>query len=243
MSKGTGSKSTGTNKTGDQTFDAYDMADWWDPAGRQASLLRINPLRFGYFREKAGDNLKDKKVLDVGCGGGILSESFAREGALVTGIDLSPVAIEVAKEHAEREGLKIDYRKVAVSELLKEEGGSYDVVVCSEVLEHVEDLEELVWHCSEMLRPGGVFFFSTINRTLKARLLAVFVAEDLLGMIEPGTHDYERFVKPSRLAALMRERGVVIKDIKGMSYDIFSLDFKISGDTSVNYLGFGLKTS
>ena len=229
--------------SGDQTFDAYDMDDWWDPAGRQASLLRINPLRFGYFREKIGDKLKNKKVLDVGCGGGILSESFAREGALVTGIDLSPVAIKVAKEHAEGEGLTIDYRKVAVSELLKEEGGGYDVVVCSEVLEHVEDLEGLVQNCCDMLRPDGAFLFSTINRTFKARLLAVFVAEDLLGMIEPGTHDYNRFVKPSRLASLMRDRGVVVKEIKGMSYDVLSLDFKLSSDTSVNYLGFGVKTS
>lgn len=233
-------KGAGTEAAGDQVFDAYDTSDWWDPGGRQAALLRINPLRYGYFRSKSGE-VKGKKVLDLGCGGGILSESFAGEGALVTGIDLSPVAIKVAKEHALKSDLEIDYRKAAASEVLKEGAGAFDIVVCSEVLEHVEDLAGLVRDGCGLLKKGGLFFFSTINRTMKARFLAIFMAEDILGMIEPGTHDYKRFVKPSELAAMLREGGVDVAEVKGMSYNLTALEFNISSDTSVNYLGCGVK--
>jgi 2-polyprenyl-6-hydroxyphenyl methylase/3-demethylubiquinone-9 3-methyltransferase len=221
-------------------FDEMAHDDWWSPKGRLFSLHRINPLRFEYFSSKAG-KLEGKRVLDVGCGGGILAEKFAEAGALVTGIDLSPVAIETAKRHAEAGGLKIDYRVSSTSKLLAENPEPFDFIVCAEVLEHVDDLQGFIGHSIEMLRPGGLYFFGTINKTLKARFFAIFVAEDILRMVPPGTHDYKRFVKPSVLAESLREKNVEIKEIKGMSYDPFKLEFKISNDPSVNYLGYAQK--
>jgi len=225
-------------------FDTFKK-DWWDPEGRLKSLHTINPLRFGYFLEKAAalaGGLSGKRVLDIGCGGGILSESFAKEGAEVTGIDLSPTAIEAGAEHAEENGLLVEYRVSSVSDLSEERRGYYDIVVCSEVVEHVDDLEGFLRDALSMLKHGGLFFFSTINKTLRARLLAVFVAEDVLGMIPPGTHDYTRFVKPSELVRILRDNSVEAEEIKGMSFSPLTFGFKISKDTSVNYLGFGIKS-
>ncbi|MDP2690636.1 MAG: bifunctional 2-polyprenyl-6-hydroxyphenol methylase/3-demethylubiquinol 3-O-methyltransferase UbiG, partial [Deltaproteobacteria bacterium] len=174
--------------TESQKFEKYG-AEWWNPAGRLFSLHRINPLRFDYFSGAAGA-LSGKRVLDIGCGGGLLAERFAGAGALVTGIDLSPVAVEAAKKHASGSGLSIDYRVASPSQLLKEAPEGFDIVVCAEVLEHVDDLRGFLRDSLSMLKPGGLFFFGTINKTLKARFFAIFVAEDLLGMVPRGTHDY-----------------------------------------------------
>jgi 2-polyprenyl-6-hydroxyphenyl methylase/3-demethylubiquinone-9 3-methyltransferase len=223
-----------------ELFDTFTKQDWWDPKGKQAALHKINPLRFEYFKEKLG-GLKGKRVLDVGCGGGVLSESFTSEGAVVTGIDLSKAAIEVAKEHAKEAGLKIDYRAISLSKLAQEGTEPFDSVVLSEVLEHTDDLGGLVRDASRLLKKGGVFLFSTINKTLMARFLAIFVAENVLGMIHPGTHEFKKFVMPSHLAGLLRENGILMEEIKGMTYDPLALKFRLSSNTSVNYLGYGVK--
>jgi 2-polyprenyl-6-hydroxyphenyl methylase/3-demethylubiquinone-9 3-methyltransferase len=223
-----------------EPFDAFTKDDWWSPRGRLGALHRINPLRFEYFSEKLGE-VKGKRVLDVGCGGGVLSERFAAAGARVTGVDLSPVAIEVAKEHATESGLEIDYRLIALSKLLAEKPEPYDAVVLSEVLEHAEDLEGLVNDACALLKEGGTFFFSTINKTPVARFLAIFVAEDILRMVQPGTHDYEKFIRPSKLAGLLKKNGVEVEEVKGMTYDPLRFRFRISNNTSVNYLGYGVK--
>ncbi len=226
-----------------QNFDTF-KDDWWNPEGRLKSLHRINPLRFDFFASKAEEKiggLEKKRVLDIGCGGGLLSERFASAGALVTGIDLSPAAIEAAKEHAEKSGLDIHYMVAPVAGLLEKGPESFDCIVCSEVLEHVDDLEGFLRNACSLLKKGGLFFFSTINKTLKARLLAVFVAEDILGMLPQGTHDYNRFIRPSHLVKLLRDNAVEVEEIRGMSFDPLRFSFRISRDTSINYLGYGVK--
>ncbi len=231
---------------GGDDFDSF-AAEWWDPKGKLKSLHEITPLRFDYFKEKAGvvmGGIKGKRVLDIGCGGGLLSERFALEGALVTAIDLSAKAIDVAINHAKESGKgceKIDYQKLSIGELLKKEKKGFDVVVCSEVLEHVDDLKAFMKEACAALAPGGIFLFSTINKTLKARLLAIFVAEDLLGMLPTGTHDYDRFIRPSTLVAIFKDNGIVVEDIKGLVYSALTLGFKRGTDTSVNYMGYALK--
>ncbi|HHL40427.1 MAG TPA: bifunctional 2-polyprenyl-6-hydroxyphenol methylase/3-demethylubiquinol 3-O-methyltransferase UbiG [Deltaproteobacteria bacterium] len=229
-------------------FDEYGR-EWWDPKGRLFSLHRINPLRFEYFRDVACrrlGGLEGKKVLDVGCGGGLLSERFAAEAAAVTAIDLSPVAIEAAKGHAAQSGLHIDYRVCSVEELKAAheaagEPSPYDIVVCAEVLEHVDDPAAFLAGALSMLGPGGLFFFGTINRTLRARLLAIFVAEDILGMVPPGTHEFRKFIKPSHLKEIMESCGVTMEGLRGMSFSPWRLEFVLSDDTTVNYLGYGVK--
>lgn len=220
-------------------FEKYG-AEWWNPAGRLFSLHRINPLRFGYFSERAGE-LKGRRVLDIGCGGGLLAERFASNGAFVTGIDLSPVAIEAAKRHSAENGLEIDYRTASPATLLKENPEPFDIVVCAEVLEHVDDLAGFLKDSLSMLRQGGVFFFGTINKTIKARFFALFVAEDLLKMVPKGTHDYKRFIRPSLLKEILEANSAEMMEVKGMTYDPLRLEFRISNDTSVNYLGYAVK--
>lgn len=225
-------------------FDEFAHDDWWGPKGRLFSLHRINPQRFAYFAERAGgvESLKGKSVLDIGCGGGVLSEEFAKAGAEVTGIDLSVTAIETAKRHATKMGLHIDYRVSSIKDFLKDRPKKFDIIVCAEVLEHLDDVEGFLAEAVKPLKKGGLFFFGTINKTLRARFLAIFVAENVLGMVPQGTHDYNRFVRPSTVTEALSRNGVAVEEIKGLSYDPLRLEFKISKDTSVNYLGYARRT-
>lgn len=226
--------------TESEKFDQYEQ-EWWNPAGKLFSLHRINPLRFGYFSGLAGE-LANARVLDVGCGGGLLAERFAAAGACVTGIDLSPVAIAAAKKHAASSGLEIDYRVASPSTVSDNNApGLFDIIVCAEVLEHVDDLEAFLAATLTMLKPNGLFFFGTINKTLKARVLAIAVAEDILHMVPRGTHDYKRFIRPSILKEILRKNNTEMLELKGMSYDPLRLEFRLSNDTSVNYLGYAKK--
>ena len=221
-----------------EKFNKYGR-DWWNPEGGMFALHMINDLRFNYFKDLLGD-VTGKTVLDIGCGGGLLSEKFAKAGARVTGIDLSPTAIDAAKEHAEKSGLSIDYRNCPMTGLLNK-GESFDIVLCAEMLEHVDDLTRTIEESASLVRAGGYYLFETINKTLKARFLAVFMAENVLNFVARGTHDYKKFVKPSTMVNLLRQNGVEVKEIKGMSFDILDRQFKISNSTDVNYIGYGVK--
>lgn len=221
-----------------EKFNKYGR-DWWNPEGGMFALHMINRLRFDYFKGILGD-LTGKSVLDIGCGGGLLSEEFAKAGARVTGVDLSPTAIDAAKEHAGKSGLTIDYRNCPMKELV-DKGEVFDIVVCAEMLEHVDDLSLTINESSSLVKDGGYYIFETINKTLKARFLAVFMAENVLNFVARGTHDYNKFIKPSTLVNLLRQNGIEVKEIKGMSFDILDRQFKISDSTDVNYIGYGMK--
>lgn len=211
--------------------------DWWDESGNMAALHMINPIRFEYFSGRLG-NLKGKKVLDIGCGGGLLSEQFAKKGALVTGVDLSPVAIKGAKEHALANGLEIDYRNCSVADI---EERDFDIVVCAEMLEHVDDLQAMIADSAARVKEGGYYLFETINKTMSAWFLAIFMAENVLKFVGRGTHSYERFIKPSSLAKLLSSNGITVKEIKGMTFNPLDWKFRISDSTAVNYIGYGKK--
>ncbi|SFW19196.1 bifunctional 2-polyprenyl-6-hydroxyphenol methylase/3-demethylubiquinol 3-O-methyltransferase UbiG [Nitrosovibrio sp. Nv17] len=207
---------------------------WWDPNSEFKPLHEINPLRLGYIDRLAG--LEGRTVLDVGCGGGILSESMAGCGAQVTGIDLGDKPLKVAKLHLLETGRKVEYRKVAVEDLAREQPHRYDIVTCMEMLEHVPSPASTVRACAGLVTPGGWVFFSTINRNPKAYLFAVVGAEYLLNLLPRGTHDYEKFIKPSELARMVRDAGLEVHDIVGMSYNPFTKVYALGSDTDVNYI-------
>lgn len=207
---------------------------WWDKNSEFKPLHEINPLRLNYIDSLVG--LKDKRVLDVGCGGGILSESIYFKGANVTGIDLGEKALNVAKLHQLESGAKVDYRLVSVEQLASEQPASFDVVTCMEMLEHVPDPAAVVAACARLVKPGGSVFFSTINRNPKAYLFAVIGAEYVLNMLPRGTHDYAKFIKPSELSSWARNAGLDISGLKGMSYSPITQHYRLGEDVSVNYL-------
>ena len=207
---------------------------WWDPNSEFKPLHDINPLRLDYIDRKA--RLKDRTVLDVGCGGGILAESMAARGAQVTGIDLSDKALGVARLHLFESGQKVDYRKVSAEALAQERPAAFDIVTCLEMLEHVPDPASTVKACATLVKPGGQVFFSTLNRNPKSYLFAVIGAEYLLRLLPRGTHDYARFIRPSELARFCRNAGLGVTEIVGMTYNPFSRTYSLGDDTDVNYL-------
>ncbi|ULX53384.1 bifunctional 3-demethylubiquinol 3-O-methyltransferase/2-polyprenyl-6-hydroxyphenol methylase [Cupriavidus taiwanensis] len=207
---------------------------WWDPQSEFKPLHELNPLRLGWIDGIAG--LAGKRVVDVGCGGGILSESMARLGATVRGIDLSSKALKVADLHSLESGVAVTYEEIAAEALAAREPASVDVVTCMEMLEHVPDPASIVQACATLVRPGGHVFFSTINRNLKAYLLAVVGAEYVLNMLPRGTHDYEKFITPSELARFARQASLDLVELRGMTYNPLSQVYSLSRDTDVNYL-------
>lgn len=210
-------------------------ARWWDPESEFKSLHDINPLRLNYIHESVG-GLAGKSVLDVGCGGGILSEGMAGLGAQVMGIDMGEAPLQVAKLHLYESGLKVEYRQTTVEQLASERPASFDVVTCMEMLEHVPDPVSVVAACAHLVKAEGHVFFSTINRNPKAYVFAVVGAEYFLRLLPRGTHDYGKFIKPAELAQWMRVAGLIVKDIVGMSYNPLVKHYWLGRDVSVNYL-------
>jgi 2-polyprenyl-6-hydroxyphenyl methylase / 3-demethylubiquinone-9 3-methyltransferase len=207
---------------------------WWDPGSEFKPLHDINPLRLDYINRLVP--LSGKTVLDVGCGGGILSESMAGLGAEVTGIDLGDRPLQVARLHLLESGKQVEYRKISVEELAAEQPGHYDVVTCMEMLEHVPEPASIVRACAQLVKPGGHVFFSTLNRNPKSYLFAVIGAEYVLNLLPRGTHDYARFIKPSELAQFCRDAKLEVADITGMSYNPLSKVYSLGKDTGVNYI-------
>lgn len=208
---------------------------WWDPESEFRPLHQINPLRLSWIDGLA--SLSGKTVLDVGCGGGILSDSMARSGAQVTGIDLSTKALRVAQLHALEAGTpNVNYREISAEALAAETPGRFDVVTCMEMLEHVPDPSSVVRACSTLVKPGGWVFFSTINRNPKSFLFAIVGAEYLLQMLPKGTHEYAKMIRPSELAGYCRQAGLDAVQTRGMEYNPITRRYWLSGDTSVNYL-------
>jgi 2-polyprenyl-6-hydroxyphenyl methylase/3-demethylubiquinone-9 3-methyltransferase len=207
---------------------------WWDPNSEFKPLHDINPLRLSWIDRCTG--LAGKRVVDVGCGGGLLTEGMASCGASVTGIDMSEKALGVAKLHMLESGHKIDYRHIAAETLAAESPENFDVVTCLEMLEHVPDPASTVAACARLVKPGGQVFFSTINRNPKAYLFAVIGAEYILNMLPKGTHDYAKFLRPAELARFARLAGLEVAEIVGMTYNPLTKTYKLGSDTSVNYL-------
>jgi len=207
---------------------------WWDPNSEFRPLHEINPLRLGYINDIVP--LSGKTVLDVGCGGGILSEALAGAGATVTGIDLADKSLSVAKLHLLESGKQVEYHKVAVEVLAEERPASYDVVTCMEMLEHVPDPAAVVAACAKLVKPNGHVFFSTLNRNPKSYLFAIIGAEYVLNLLPRGTHDYAKFIKPSELAQWCRNAGLNVGDVTGMSYNPLDKSYSLGRDTSVNYV-------
>ena len=215
-------------------FDAL-ASRWWDPHSEFKPLHEINPLRLGYIDGIA--HIQGKRVLDVGCGGGILSESMAARGAEVTGIDMGEAPLEVARLHLLETGEHVDYRQIPVEQLAVEQPGEFDVVTCMEMLEHVPDPSSVVNACARLARPGGYVFFSTLNRNPKSYLLAIVAAEYVLNMLPKGTHDYARFIRPSELSQWIREADLTSLDLSGMTYNPLTGAYKLHPrDVDVNYL-------
>ena len=208
---------------------------WWDPSGEFKPLHDINPLRLGWIQRIVGD-LRGKRILDVGCGGGILSESMAASGARVAGIDLSDKALGVARLHKLESGADVEYRLVAVETLAAESPGAYDVVTCMEMLEHVPEPASVVAAVATLVKPGGTVIISTLNRNPKSYLFAVIGAEYVLGLLPRGTHDWSRFIKPSEIAAWGRRVRLDLVEMIGMTYNPLSRQYRLERDVSVNYL-------
>jgi 2-polyprenyl-6-hydroxyphenyl methylase/3-demethylubiquinone-9 3-methyltransferase len=209
---------------------------WWDRESEFKPLHEINPLRLNYIDKNSG-GLKGKKIIDVGCGGGILSESMALRGADVLGIDMGETPLSVAELHALDNGVEnIKYQKVLVEEIAEEQAGQYDVVTCMEMLEHVPAPNSVIAACCKLVKSGGHIFFSAINRNPKAFALAIIGAEYMLNMLPKGTHEYAKFIRPSELEAWARHQGLELKDVSGMTYNPLFQSYKLGKDVDVNYL-------
>jgi len=207
---------------------------WWDPNSEFKPLHAINPLRLNWMKNLI--NFEGKKVVDIGCGGGILAESIAQSGADTTGIDLSEKALKVAELHALEVGANLTYRSISAEALAEEQPGQYDVVTCMEMLEHVPDPASVVRACAKLCKPGGTLFFSTLNRNPKSYLFAIIGAEYILKLLPKGTHEYAKFIKPSELVAFTRNAGLEMMGIKGLTYNPITQVYSLNDDVSVNYM-------
>jgi 2-polyprenyl-6-hydroxyphenyl methylase / 3-demethylubiquinone-9 3-methyltransferase len=207
---------------------------WWDPTSEFRPLHEINPLRLEWINALAP--LAGKNVIDIGCGGGVLSESMARKGAKVTGIDLSQKALKVADLHSLESGVEVRYQHISAEDMAAQEAGKFDVVTCMEMLEHVPDPASVVRAAATLVKPGGHVFFSTLNRNAKSWLFAVVGAEYVLRMLPRGTHDYAKFITPAELSQYVREAGLVVDGLKGLSYNPLTKIYSLNNDTDVNYM-------
>jgi len=212
---------------------------WWDLEGEYKLLHDINPLRLAYINKQI--SLRDKTVIDVGCGGGILAESMAKQGANVTGIDLGDTTLQVAKLHLLESQVEVAYHKSTVEDFAAKHANQYDVLTCMEMLEHVPDPSSIVTACAQLLKPNGHIFLSTINRTPKAYMFAVLGAEYILNLLPQGTHDYQKFIQPAELATWMRAAALQVHDFSGMHYNPVSKNFTLNDDITINYLAHGIK--
>jgi 2-polyprenyl-6-hydroxyphenyl methylase/3-demethylubiquinone-9 3-methyltransferase len=207
---------------------------WWDPTSEFRPLHEINPLRLEWINARVP--LAGKKVIDIGCGGGVLSESMARKGAVVTGIDLSEKALKVADLHSLESGVAVRYQHISAEDMALAEPGQYDVVTCMEMLEHVPDPASIVRAAATLVKPGGHLFFSTLNRNPKSYLFAIIGAEYVLRMLPRGTHDYAKFLTPAELSQFVRSAGLQVDGLKGMTYNPLTKIYSLNADTSVNYM-------
>lgn len=207
---------------------------WWDTQGEFKTLHDINPLRLEFIQRFV--QLEDQRIVDVGCGGGILTEALARQGADAMGIDLSEDLIDVADLHGLESGIAVHYQKISAEELASQQPQSFDHVTCMEMLEHVPDPGSIINACATLVKPGGMVFFSTLNRKPKAYLLAIFAAEHVLNMLPKGTHDYKTFIKPSELCQSARTCGLALQGMVGIEYNPFNKHFSLSKDIDVNYI-------
>jgi 2-polyprenyl-6-hydroxyphenyl methylase/3-demethylubiquinone-9 3-methyltransferase len=223
-----------------EKFDRLSQT-WWNPEGKMHALHAINPLRTGFILESI--TRPNPKILDVGCGGGILSASLARAGAQVTGLDLSEASIQIARQHALEQGLKIDYRYESVEEVAEKQAGMFDVVTCMEMLEHTAEPQKIVSACAQASKPGGQAFFSTINRTPKAFLFAIIVGEYILHLLPRGCHTYSRFIRPHELKCWTHEAGLEFVRLASLMYNPVTRTFKLAADKEdVNYIAHFIKT-
>ena len=207
---------------------------WWDPQGEFKTLHDVNPLRLRFIQDYA--DLKGKRIVDVGCGGGILTEGLAKQGADALGIDLSEDLIDIADLHGLESGVKASYKKISAEALAEQEPEGFDHVTCMEMLEHVPDPGSIISSCAKMVKPGGMVFFSTLNRVPKAYLLAIVAAEHVLKMVPKGTHEYKTFIKPSELSQTARQAGLELQGMVGIEYNPFSKRFSLGKDIDVNYI-------
>jgi 2-polyprenyl-6-hydroxyphenyl methylase/3-demethylubiquinone-9 3-methyltransferase len=207
---------------------------WWDPNSEFKPLHDINPLRVDYINERA--QVKDQKVIDVGCGGGLLSEGLAQLGAQVTGIDMGEAPLTVARLHQHETGVQVDYQHTTAEQMAKQNPQTFDVCTCLEMLEHVPDPASVIEACAKLVKPGGKLFFSTINRNPKSYLFAIIGAEYVLRMLPKGTHDFRKFIRPSELERWARSAGLALKELTGMSFNPLTQQYRLGTDVDVNYL-------
>lgn len=226
---------TNANVNSDEIAKFSALADeWWEPNGPMKPLHALNPLRLDYVKKHA--EIQGKFVLDIGCGGGILTESLAFSGAIATGIDMSGAAIAVAKQHAEKSGLEVEYHQIRTEDFALTHANSFDVITCMEMLEHVPDPFAIIQAASQLLKPNGTLFFSTINRNMKSFLSAIVGAEYILNLLPKGTHHYSEFIRPSELTHWAEKSNLALHGIQGITYKPFKNKFEMTDSADVNYL-------